>query len=167
MGYNPLSKEKADEMARPPLIDDGQYQFELMEFHNTDKYHNKLVDSKGGEMTRIKIKIWDHHNKERFVFTNLYWSDENKMAYRTRHFAETIDMLPLYEGGSLYDEMSQCLGKTGYCEIYTQKAKPKNDGTNEMWAPKNDVRDFIVADKVPEDAKTMKADPTLNDDLPF
>lgn len=144
MSYRPLSREEADQMKKPPLLDDGEYPCSLVEFHHTDKYHNTLRDSNGELMTRIKLKIYDIDGKERFIFTHLFWGENNKMAYRTRHFAESFGVLHKYENGSLYDDFNECLGSMGHCEIYTQKERPKNDGSNEKWAAKNDIRDFFV-----------------------
>lgn len=147
MSYRPLNKQQAEEMARPPLIADGKYQCELLEFTHTDKTQKPLTDRNGEDMTRIKLKIWDQEGKERTIFTNLFWGENNKMSYRTRHFAESFKIVDLYDSGGLYERFGECLGAFGCCDIYTQKERAKNDGTNEVWPAKNDVRDFIESNK--------------------
>ena len=164
MSYKPLTKQQANEMARPPLIVDGQYQCELMEYHHTNKYNNVLKDKNNEDMTRIKLKIWDHEGRERFIFTNLFWGENNKMSYRTRHFAESFGMSELYDSGKMYDNFRECLNTCGHCEIYTQNARDKNDGSGEMWPAKNDIRDFIVRDTKTE---TSKNNDQFNDEIPF
>lgn len=153
MSYTPLTKQQADDMARPPLIDDGTYQFQLLEYSHTGKNSEPLTDRNGDPMTKIKIKIWDHEGKERVLFTMLFWGEQNRMSFRTRHFADSIKMQESYEQGHLFDRFGECLNKTGYCEIYTQKPREKNDGSGEMWPAKNDIRDFVPENEV------IKAEP--------
>jgi len=162
MSYKPLTKEEAMMMSHPQLIEDGTYQCELVEFSHTDKYHNPLKDRNGEDMTRIKLKIWDINGKEKYVFTNLFWGNNNKMSYRTRHFAESFKAVEMYESGKLFDCFRELLGHTGHCEIYTQNARPKNDGSNDTWPAKNDVRDFIVVA-----SSNKKQEEFINDDVPF
>lgn len=144
MTYNPLTKEEAHDMSQPKLIDEGKYQCELVEVHNTDRNGNTLLDRNGEKMTRIKLKVWDNDGRERFVYTNLFWGNNNKMAYRTRHFAESFRLVDLYEDRVLYDRLGDHLNNGGHCYIYIQNPKPKNDGTDAMWPAKNDVRDFVI-----------------------
>jgi hypothetical protein len=168
MTYKPLTHQQADEMMRPPLIDDGRYQFEVIEVHKSDKYHNPLVDKSGAPMTKLRLKIWDHNAHERPVFTNLFWGEENKMSYRTRHYAESVGALELYEKGDLLDRIQVTVGRTGVCEIYTQKGRDKNDGSGEKWPDKNEVRDFFVMENTAPVAKTDdKAKDDFSDDIPF
>jgi hypothetical protein len=164
MSYKPLTKQQANDMARPPLIDDGTYQFELLEFSNHDKYHNELKDKNGDAMTKVKLKIWDIQGKERLVFTNLFWGEQNRMSYRTRHFAESLGLLAFYESGEMFDKFGECLNKMGHCEIYTQKERAKNDGTGENWPAKNEVKDFVVVETA---TKQAAGQDFYNDDVPF
>ncbi|HLX54260.1 MAG TPA: hypothetical protein VKR58_09980 [Aquella sp.] len=163
MSYRPLTKQEAKDMSNPPLIEDGEYPCELIEFSNVDKNHCPLTDSNGDMMTKIKLKIWDKEGRERSIFTNLFWSERNKMSYRTRNFAESFGVLELYEKGHMYTQFNKCMNKLGVCKIYTQKARAKNDGTDDMWPAKNDVRDFIEKEmKAP-----VKIDDGFSDLVPF
>lgn len=163
MSYKPLTSKQADDMAKPPLIEDGTYEFELLEFNHSDKDNKKLADSYGQPMTKICVKVWDIAGRERKVYTNLFWGEENKMSYRTRHFAESINMVSLYESGQMLDRFNQCLGRKGYCDIYIQKERPKNDGTNGVWPTKNDIKDFKPI--VLNSSKSL--DQEFNDSIPF
>ena len=166
MNYRPLTNEQAQEMSRPQLIEDGEYQCELIEFSHTDKYLKPLLDRNSEPMTRIKLKIWDSQGKDRVIFTNLFWGANNKMSYRTRHFAESFEVLDMYEMGELYDKLGEVLNQTGHCEIYTQKPRPKNDGSDEMWPAKNEVRDFFV--KIKDKVDSSAHDEFQPDsDIPF
>lgn len=171
MSYKPLSSKQADEMSHPPLIDDGRYQFEVMEIHNTDKYSNPLVDKSGAPMTKVRVKIWDNNSQERSLFTNLFWGEDNKMSYRTRHYAESIGKLDLYESGELLDRIHVTIGCTGVCEVYTQKGRDKNDGSGEKWHDKNDVRDFFVGGigttRAAAPVEALKDDDFKDSDIPF
>lgn len=169
MSYKPLSSKQAEEMMRPPLIDDGRYQMEVVEVHTTDKYHNPLVDKSGAPMTKLRVKIWDHDGHERPVFTNLFWGEDNKMSYRTRHYAEAVGALDLYESGELLDRIHVTVGRAGVCEVYTQKGRDKNDGSGEKWPDKNEIRDFFVMENAPQAAAVTNGKPKadFDDDIPF
>jgi hypothetical protein len=163
MSYRPLTAQQAQEMSAPPLIENGKYQCELMEYSHTDKYNNPLKDSKGEPMTRIRLKIWDKEGRERSLFTNLFWGENNRMSYRTRHFAESFQVLDMYDLGELYEKFNSCLGNLGHCEVYIQQPRAKNDGSGDMWPAKNDIKDFFFEDY----SGDKKIDPSMNDDLPF
>ncbi len=168
MTYKPLTSKQAEDMAKPPLIDDGRYQFEVVEIHTSDKYQNPLIDKTGAPMTKARLKIWDHNAHERPLFTNLFWGEDNKMSYRTRHYAESIGMLEQYENGTLLERIHTTIGRTGACEVYTQKGRDKNDGSGEKWNDKNEVRDFFVAENAIPAAKTdNKPKDDFSDDIPF
>jgi len=170
MSYTPLSKEQAKDMSKPPLIDDGIYPCELIEFTNHDKHGNKMCDKNRDPMTRIKLKIWDNAGKERTISTNIFWGSNNRMSYRTRHMADSFKVTELYESGQMYDQLNQCLHKQGYCEIYTQPERPKNDGTGGVWEEKNDVRDFLEEVNAPATKPAAAApgvEPGFDDDVPF
>lgn len=161
MQYMPLTEEQASEMIKPKLLDDGIYKFQLIEFNHNNKYGNQLLDKNGDPMTNIKLNVFCEGGKERFVFATLFWGSKNKMAYRTRHFSESIKILKLYESGKMMEKFSICLNLFGLCEIYTQKERPKNDGSGESWSAKNDVRDFIFEEK------NKKPEFDFNDDIPL
>lgn len=161
MSYKPLTKQQANDMSRPPLIEDGIYSCMLLAFYHKDKNGQYLVDKSGGRMTRITLRVWDANGSEKTVYTNLFWGEDNKMSYRTRHFAESFKIVDKYENGDLYDKFSECIGLNGICEIYTQKERSKNDGTSEVWPAKNDVRTFI------EKETSISAVSNKNEDIPF
>lgn len=169
MSYRPLSKKEAYVMSRPSLIEDGTYECTLLQHMNYNQDGKKIVDRNGEDMTRIKLKIWDHEGKERFIYTNLWWGENNKMSYRTRSFAESFQVLDMYELGELYDKFGDVIGMTGVCEIYTQKERPKNDGSKEIWPTKNDVRNFIEKEVISSKLinATVKNDDFHDDDVPF
>lgn len=162
MKYRPLTEKEANEMSKPALLQDGQYQFMLIEYSHTDKYHNELVDRNNEPMTKIKLKIWDINGKETFIFTNLFWGSNNKMSYRTRNFANSVGFLESYEKGDFYENFGKCLESTGYCEIYTQKERPKNDGSGTSWPAKNEIKDFIKNNSINKKDKDQ-----FDDEIPF
>lgn len=164
--YKPLSEREASDMMRPPLIEDGRYQFEIVEVHSTDKHNNPMVDKSGAPMTKLRLKIWDKQSRERTLFTNLFWGADNGLAYRTRHFSESIGVLDLYDNGTLLDNIIRVLGRTGHCDVYVQKGRDKNDGTGEKWPDKNDIKDFVKTDKAAPLQKAV-GDEFIDSDLPF
>lgn len=157
------------ELKEMALIADGKYQFEVMEVHDTDKYNTPLVDRSGNAMSKLKLKIWDNNGRERFVYTNLF--ADGKMVFRTRHYADSIGAIDLYEAEKF--DTAETLGATGWCEVITRKGNPKNDGSGELWPDSNDVKDFIkMSDQVKLGNKGLPpvhnaAEAPFNDDLPF
>lgn len=166
MSYKPLTKQQAENMARPPLIEDGTYQFEVMELHNVDKHNNPLIDKNREPMTKAVLKIWDMMGRERLVFTNIFWGEQNKMSYRTRLFAESIGAIDLYESGKMLENLKECLSKSGYCEVYTQKSRLKDDGSGESWPAKNEVGNFVAKPIARPQEKDDEA-PFFDDNVPF
>ena len=164
MNYKPLSKQQAIEMSRPPLIEDGVYQAILLEYMNVNREGHVLKDKDGDPMTRVKFKIWDKNGHERYISTNLFWGENNKMAYRTRHFAESFKVIEMYESGKLYEEMTKVVGLSGMCEIYKQKASVDKNGRE--WPEKNEIRDFSEnVTRKPE--KINSTSDFFNDSIPF
>lgn len=156
------SEAELKEMA---LIADGVYQFEVMEVHDVDKYGVKLCDKDGNDMSKLKLKIWDKNGRERVVFTNLF--SDGRMAFRTRHFADSIGMIEEYENDDF--DTSDTLCRTGWCQIITRKGGIKNKETNEKWDDSNDVKDFIklAEQSVYANKAAPVANEFFNDEIPF
>jgi GTPase SAR1 family protein len=161
MRYKRYSEEELKELA---LIPDGIYQFETMEVHETDKYHNPLRDKNGYDMAKLKLKIWDKNGRERFVFTNLF--GDGNMSFRTRHYADSIGKIQQYEDETF--EIRETLGDSGYCQIITRKGGIKNIITGEKWNDSNDVKDFIKLEdqKQYHNPKTESDMCSFDDDIP-
>ena len=150
MRFQPKTDEEIQSMS---LIPEGRYQFQVSDATN------EISKTSGNEMIKLKLIVWDQEAHERIVFDYLLES----MAHKLKHFCQAVGLIDDYESGIL-DNM-KCIGKSGTLDLIIQKGKINPSGG--VYPDKNVVKDYVVVDKVPEDAKTMKADPTVNDDLPF
>ena len=165
MKYKKYSEQELKEMA---IIPEGTYQFETMEVHEVDKYGVLLQDRNGNDMAKLKLKIWDKEGRERTVYTNLF--GDGRMAFRTRHYADSIGEIESYEDETF--SLIQTIGAVGYCEVIVRKARPKDDGSGESWPESNDVRDFVKKDDQQKyrgvtAAKPAPAHDFASDDVPF
>lgn len=170
--YTPIASEEEAQKAREfPLLPDGIYDFIVTE--------NKLTHSKNGNpMIQLKLKI-SHDGQEFNVFDNLI--AVNNMMWKTKHFCETVGLEKEYLAAKFNERM--CAGKRGTCAIKTLPARPKNDGTGGFYKAKNEVEDYLTADKinsfVPKTSNNAFAAPNnsvppppveedfLNEEIPF
>lgn len=164
MRYTPYTEAEIQSMN---VMDEGIYTFQVLEVHTTDKMNQPLCDKNGIEMAKLKLLIWDNQNKERTLFT--YVLGDGTFAYKLRHLAKTLGMIEDYEQGVF--NINRTVGKTGFAEIVIKKGTPKNDGSGEIWADRNDVKDFVMPvqkinpslDNPPHPGEAAE----LDDDIPF
>jgi len=124
------------------VMPDGIYIFQVLEVITTDKYNNQLQDKNGIDMAKLKLLVWDSENKERTIFTFL--SGDGNFAYKLRHFAKSIGQVLEYEAGTF--DIDNTVGMSGKASIVIKRGTIKTDGSGEMWADRNDVKDFITSD---------------------
>jgi len=134
MRYTPYSETEIKSMN---VIDAGTYPFQVADVETTKNGH-PMSDRNGNEMCKLKLTIWDSENRERIVYT--YITGDDNFAYKLRHFAKTIGMIKEYDNGTL--NMRETVGRQGTAEIVIKKGTLKTDGSGEMWADRNDVKDF-------------------------
>lgn len=125
MRFNPKSE---NEIQSAGLIEEGIYNFQIT--LATDE-----VSSKGNEMIKLTIKIWDNNDCEKIIFDYLL----EAMHYKLRHFAEVTGLIKKYESGEL--TASDCVGKSGKLNLVIQEGKPKPDGG--FYPNKNSVKDYV------------------------
>lgn len=142
MRYTPYTEAQIQSMN---VMDEGVYPFQVLEVHTNDKMGQPMVDRNGNEMAKLKLMVWDNQNRERIIFT--FISGDGNFAYKLRHFAKTVGMLDDYEQGIF--NINRTIGRNGTADIVIKKGTLKNDGSGEMWADRNDVKDF-VCDAVPK-----------------
>lgn len=170
MRYTPYTEAEIQSMN---VMDEGIYTFQVLEVHTTDKSNNPLCDKNGIEMAKLKLLVWDKNDKERTLYT--YISGDGNFAYKLRHFAKTIGMIEDYEQGTF--NINRAVGKSGQADIVIKKGTMKNDGSGEMWADRNDVKDFVTTSNNPvvnpikvqaEELGVITTHGTeLDDDVPF
>lgn len=114
----------AERPAGNGLFPEGEYSFEVAEAE--DK-----TSAAGNEMLAIKLNV-STEDTAHGVYD--YLVRTGKTAYKLRHFADAVGMLPDYEKGDL--SADKVLGRTGKCKVAVQ---PEKDG----YPAKNVVRDYV------------------------
>ncbi len=137
MQYTPYTEAEIKSMN---IMEEGIYDFKVIEVITQEHYNVPLRDKNGNEMAKVKLLIIDNNPFERTLFT--YISGDKRFAYKLRHFAQTLGMISQYDGGTFRIEDS--LGKTGKANIVVKRGTLKNDGSGEVWPDRNDVKDFVI-----------------------
>ncbi len=164
MKYTPYTEAQIQSMN---VMEPGIYRFQVLEALTTDQYGNQLRDKNGTDMAKLKLLIWDRENRERTLFT--YISGDGNFAYKLRHFAKTIGMLQQYEDAIF--NISETVGKQGNADIVIKRGTLKQDGSGEMWADRNDVKDFVLTADGNVVSHAHEAPPLqveqIDEDIPF
>ena len=135
MRYTPYSEAEIKSMN---IMDAGTYSFQISDVETT-KNGQSMTDKNGNEMCKLKLLVWDANKRERVIYT--FISGDSNFAYKLRHFAKTLGKISEYEAGTF--NVSQTIGLSGVAEIVIKKGGPKSDGSGDVWADRNDVKDFV------------------------
>lgn len=148
MRFQPKTEK---EIAEANLLPIGEYDFEV-----TDAVEKQ--SKAGNDMVELAIKVYDTEGVGRIV--NDWLVDTEKAAFKIRHFAEAVGLLPDYERGSIPAEIM--VGRAGRCKVSIKK------DTTGQYPDKNGIADYIKA-KVTNGAapRSPVTAADLNDDIPF
>ncbi len=154
MRFVPLSEEEAAAQSAD-LLPDGQYDYEIREASE------EVSKASGAEMMKLEVWVYDQTGARRLVFD--YLVNSERAAWRMRSFAESCNLLEQYKTGSLM--VADIIGRTGRCQIATQKA----DGG---YPAKNIIRAYVKAKGAPAAPSARKpvhagAGSDLDDEIPF
>lgn len=145
MRVEPKTAQQLREIEESSLLADGTYDFEVIAAV-------EKTSAKGNDMVELKIRI----EEERSYVVADYLVSIDSMAYKIRHFAESVGLVDEYERGTL--PADQMIGCTGKCKIKTQPAKGE-------YRAKNVVADYIKVEGASAPKKPAMAD--LDDEIPF
>jgi hypothetical protein len=126
MKFTPKTEQQIAEDALAP---DGVYPFRVM--HAEDK-----TSSAGNPMIEIDLLVFVASSKRELKDYLM-----EKMAFKLRHFCANVGLLEAYNSGTL--SADNCIDKEGYVRLGHDAAKPKTDGSGDMWPPKNTVKDYV------------------------
>lgn len=146
MKVEPKSEQEVQEMGLAAV---GVYDFLVVE---ADDKQSKV----GNDMAVIKIKIEDSDGREYKIVDYLVAIDS--MAYKIRHFAESVGLLTEYEKGDMPAEFF--LGRTGRCKLAVQPAKGE-------YRAKNVVSDYLPSTKIGGVPAQSFDRSELDDEIPF
>ena len=119
MRFTPKSKE---ELEFENLLPKGEYDFEVVKAEDA-------VSKKGNEMIKLNLKVF---NGDGFQFVTDYLMEA--MAFKLRHFFETVGMIASYEAGTV--DAADLVGCAGKVRIDIEPASGD-------YASKNVVKDYV------------------------
>lgn len=126
MKTTPKTEKEIQEMNNIP---NGDYAFEVMDAQDTKSRKNS-------DMITLTLGIFVGDTR-RLLTDYLLDSMPGKLF----HFCSYTGLAQQYQSGNLKAE--DCLGKTGYLTIGTQKGKAKDDGSGDFWPDRPTVKDYI------------------------
>lgn len=139
-----ITPKTEEEVNRNKLLFPGECDFEV----------RKAIDKTskaGNEMIELTLECWDSKQGNAMVFDYLL----DAMAHKMRHFCYAVGLGRAYEAGSLSAE--QCEGKSGRLIIRNAQDKMREH------PPKNEVADYVVADRTKETPGYKDAKRNTND----
>src|SRR5688572_8987205 len=99
MRFEPKSE---DEIAAANLLADGDYIFEVADA-------KEETSKAGNDMVKLKLNVVGEEDRMHVIFDYLVSSEG--AAFKLRHFAESVGLLPEYERGEITaDQMIGCNG---------------------------------------------------------
>ena len=147
MRFEPKTEAEVQEAG---LLEPGTYDFEVV------KAEDKVSNS-GNDMAELLISIERHDGRSVTVKDFLVAVDS--MAYKLRHFAESVGLLASYERGEMI--ASQMEGLSGTCKIGIEPAKGD-------YRAKNKVIDYLPQSGTATTGNGSKSKADLVDDeIPF
>lgn len=134
--YEVLDEAQAQKAREFPLLPDGIYDFVVTE--SKFKY-----SSQNNPMIELKIRIV-HDGVDFNVFDNLIGT--KNMIWKTLHFCETTGLEREYQAKEFNEKIAK--GRRGTCSIKNVPARPKPNNPTEFYKAKNEVEDYLSADKL-------------------
>jgi hypothetical protein len=152
--FTPKSDTEISEIKNKKLLQDGNYPF-------TVKSIMDEISQAGNKQLKIIIEVIDGKFESRNIPDYLGASDA--MAYKLKHFCETIGLEKEYSAADVKSIIEKGVGRSGIVKIGIKKGNMRQDGT--PFDDSNTVRDYIKGEI--EQKKPVEIDPTLNDDINF
>jgi hypothetical protein len=134
MRFTPRTEE---EVSKNKLLFPGECDFEVRKAQaKTSKNNNEMVE--------LSLEVWDSKGGNSMVFDYLL----DAMPHKLRHFCYAVGLGRAYEAGTV--DAAQCEGKGGRLIIRNVPGKGE-------YPPKNEVADYVVADRTKETASYKEA----------
>lgn len=154
----------ADEAAKLSIRPEGVYPFEVTDAKAGESREKKnpmialVLSCFDAEGDRFSVKDWLVHSDNR-------WAEK-----KVFDFSRSAGLEAKYADGTLSAE--DCLGRTGYAMIGTEKGKPKSDGSGNF-NDRNNVKYYTQAPKpaakaeLTPDQLANRTNKDLDEDVPF
>jgi hypothetical protein len=166
--FTPRTEEEVQKMSRPPLLAEGEADFEVIRVISEDK-GARLMSKSGNPMLQLTLKVWDKDGNEGKVDDWLVFMDV--MMFKIKHFWDSVGKPEVFASGKF--DPGDCFGKCGKLKLTIQKGneKPRDKWKGsepEFYPDRNSVKDYIEFSKDKANRKTKENDaPFFDDDIPF
>lgn len=152
--YTPMTEEQAEKARQFPLLEPGIYEFRVIEASSGRS-------SSGNSMITLKLAIRD---AEGITFNILdYLVATEKMAWKTRHFANSVGLDKEYENGSFNETL--CQGKQGKAQVIHQAGKARPNGG--YYHDKSAIEDYVMNDLGQSKSQLDEFQDDVLTDIPF
>lgn len=152
MKVTPKTEKEIAEENNLPV---GDYPFEVLNAVNAKS-------KKNSDMITLTLRVFVGESTRQI---NDYLLDS--MPGKLFHFCSYTGLAQKYNEGTLTAD--DCLGKSGYLTIVTQKGKKKDDGSGDFWPDRSSVKDYIRNEAgVKREVISTPAKPAgAEEDVPF
>lgn len=148
MQFQPKTDQQ---LADEAMLPEGEYDFTI------DKATDTVSKTSGQPMIAVEMTIFSDRGDRKIKD----WLME-KMAWKLKHFAASVGMGQAYENGAL--DAQALVGRSG-------KLKLKKGKANGDFAPRNEVKDYVVPGDAPATTPAAnavpKSAPAGTDEPPF
>lgn len=163
MSYKPMTAEEAAQLNIKP---DAVYSFEVSDAKAG------VSKEKKNPMIALELSFFDAEGNRFSVKDWLVHSDNRWAEKKVYDFAQAVGLGAKYAAGQMVAE--DCLGRSGFAFITTQKGKPKDDGSGNF--PDRNVVKYYTSKAPEKKAAPTQGAPTttgkaasdeLDTDVPF
>jgi hypothetical protein len=136
--------------------EDGIYDYEI-------KDASEETSRAGNDMIKLEVWIFNQAGNRKLLFEYLVASE--KAVWKVREFAASSDLLTQYDTGTLM--ASEIVGRTGMCEVGTQRDDYGVKNVVRRWMMKDKPKASSAAQKMTNNRVKSPAGPDLDDEIPF
>lgn len=158
--FTSRTEEECQALARPPLLAEGEYSFEITKaIGEVLDSNNNLIPLKsksGNPMMELNLKVWGNDGEVHNLRDWLVLTDT--MMFKIRHLCESCSILDLWNSGQLH--ASNLEGRSGRAKINIQKGKEipldkRKDGKTH-YDDRNSVQDYCKPSSKKAETKTTE-----------
>lgn len=156
--YPVLSEEEAQK-ERFTLLENGVYNFTVT--RAVGKMSKPKPGKEPNPMIELQITVWDKHGREHYLYDYLVGS--RNMAWKTRHFCESVGLVKEYESQEFNEY--KAVNRSGKALIGFQEGKQKPEGG--FYKDKNVIEDYVLEDAPKKIDTSPIKDKFEDSEIPF
>lgn len=156
MRITPKTEEQIEKESKFAVWPAGKYNFEVA----------TAVEGKsknGADMITLTLNVFNDAGESIIVKDYLL----EAMAFKLRHACDACGIIEHYENGNFVSFDFE--GKRGELELKIEKGQPKQDGSGDLYADKNSVKDYVKNSATQNKGKepAIEVKHNLDDEIPF